>query len=510
MSLTSYRMAVTLSAAGFLTFSFVSRFYEDLRRLISAHFTACLRTDIPYLHGHRTDTERLPPLVGHTEHRNTTDTTMAEHLTEKLVKSLPPPAKGNRLTYDDEVKGFAVRVTAAGAKAFVVNYYIHGRERRYTIGAHPDWTVTAARARAKEVKQQVDQGIDPLGKRIEEREAPTVGDLFREYREHHIPTKRARSAKDDISMWETYILPRFRTTKLTDLTTKDIDSLHRAIGTTKPIRANRVVEVISTALNLAVRWKWIDENPAVGVKMYHEEPRKRYASPAELARVLEAMATHPEQDSCDAIRLIILTGARKGEVFRVRWQDIDLEARRWAKPSAHTKQKTEHQVPLSGAAVELLVRRKQTAKGPWVFPGKLSSDAHLTDVKRTWEACREAATVALWRKEPEVAAIIDSLRADLDRPPTIEEIQAAAAARKLELPKGSLDLRIHDLRHTYASLLASNKVPLQVVGALLGHTQAQTTLRYAHLYDDPLRDATEVAAATVNGAKMNEGAHSAS
>lgn len=428
---------------------------------------------------------------------------MTEHLTEKLVKSLPPPAKGNRLTYDDEVKGFAVRVTAAGAKAFVVNYYINGRERRYTIGAHPDWTVTAARARAKEVKQQVDQGIDPLGKRIEDRKAPTVGDLFRAYREKHIPTKRDRSAKDDISMWETYILPRFRSEKLTDLNAEDIDDLHRAIGTTKPIRANRVVEVLSKALNLAVRWEWIDKNPAVGVQMYLEQPRKRYASPAELARVLEAMAGHPEQDSCDAIRLAILTGARKGEVFKARWQDIDLEAGTWKKASAHTKQKRDHQVPLSGAAVELLHRRKQTAKGPWVFPGKLSPDAHLTDVKRTWEACREAATIALWREKPEAAAIIDALRADLDRPPTAEEIQAAATARKQSLPGGSLDLRIHDLRHTYASMLASNKVPLQVIGALLGHTQTQTTLRYAHLYDDPLREATELASATVNGFQRN-------
>jgi integrase len=425
---------------------------------------------------------------------------MAEHLTEKLVKNLPAPAKGNKLTYDDEVKGFAIRVTAAGAKAFVVNYYVAGRERRYTIGAHPDWTVTAARSRAKELKQEVDRGEDPLGKRIEDREAPTVGDLFDAYKEKHIPTKRDRSASDDISMWETYILPKFRATKLADLTSEDIDDLHRSIGATYKIRANRTIEVLSTALNLAVRWEWVTKNVAAGVKVYPEEQRRRYAAPAELTRVLQAMADHSNQDSCDVLRLIILTGARKGEVFRALWENIDLEDGIWIKPSAHTKQKREHRVPLSGAATELLRRRRETIKdSPWVFPGRKGADDHITDIKKTWEACREAATITLWREKPDAAALINTLQVATGRVPTVEEIQTAATVRKVTLPTGSLDLRIHDLRHTYASMLASKNTSLVVIGALLGHTQTQTTSRYAHLFDDPLRAATEVAATTVNG-----------
>ncbi|WP_050750670.1 site-specific integrase [Paramagnetospirillum magneticum] len=256
---------------------------------------------------------------------------------------------------------------------------------------------------------------------------------------------------------------------------------------------------MSKALNLAKRWEWIAKNVAEGTQMYPEHPRKRYASPAELARVLEAIANHPQQDSCDAIRLLILTGARKGEVFTARWEDIDLDAGIWSKPSAHTKQNQEHIAPLSGTAIQLLKRRKETAAGQWVFPGRVSSDEHITDVKKTWDACRKAATLALWRESPSIAAIIDGLHADLKRAPTIEEIQAATKPQNEDLPKGSLDLRIHDLRHTYASMLASKKVPLQVVGALLGHTQAQTTLRYAHLYDDPLREATEFAATAISG-----------
>ncbi|EME68233.1 integrase, partial [Paramagnetospirillum caucaseum] len=317
------------------------------------------------------------------------------------------------------------------------------------------------------------------------------------------PTKRDRSAKDDISMWETYILPRFRSVKLADLTSADVDGMHRTIGETKKIRANRVVEVLSKALNLARRWEWITKNVAEGTQMYPEHPRKRYASPTELTYVLEAIGNHPQQDSCDAIRLMILTGARKGEVFTTRWEDIDLDAGIWSKPSAHTKQNQDHIAPLSGSAIQLLKRRKETGEGQWVFPGRLSPDEHITDVKKTWDACRKAATLALWIENPSVASIINRLHADLKRSPTIEEIQARTKAQNLDLPKGSLDLRIHDLRHTYASMLASKKVPLQVVGALLGHTQAQTTLRYAHLYDDPLREATEFAATAIGDISRN-------
>jgi len=425
---------------------------------------------------------------------------MAERITDKFVKELALPASGNKLHYDDEIKGFAVRVTAAGARAFVLNYYVDGRERRITIGRYPDWTVAAARAKAKELRRDVDGGDDPLGERIERREARTVKDLWEAYRDKHLPTKRERSRADDASMWRDYILPKFKATKLYDLTAEMVDDMHREIGKTKPVRANRVIEVLRKAINLAIRWEWISgANPASGVQKFKEERRERYAMPAEIGILLEEMVAHSEQDSVDAIRLIILTGARKGEVLKARWQDIDLAAGIWSKPSAHTKQAKLHRVPLSGAAVDLLARRKEAKTDPaWVFPGRVEGE-HLTDIKRSWDSIRLRTTFAIWSADADTKAIIADLAVTLKRQPTVGEVEAAAIRRRVALPKPLTDLRIHDLRHTFASLLVSKSTPLTVIGALLGHTQTQTTARYAHLYHDVQRAGAEVVADLVHG-----------
>lgn len=380
----------------------------------------------------------------------------SDRLTDRGVKALEAPDKGNSITYDTEVKGFGVRITAAGAKAFILNYYIHGRERRFTIGSYPDWSVAAARDEAKRLKRDIDQGHDPLGKRIENREAPTVNDLWKEYEKKHLPTKRARSAADDRSMWENYILPKFRAEKVRDLTPHDIDGLHTEISTTKPVRANRVLEVFRKALELAVRWGWRADNPAKGFKRNQEEKRERYLKPEEIHDLDKALDAHPNKIAVNAIKLLLLTGARKSEVLGATWAMFDLKEGVWIKPSAHTKQNKVHRVPLSKTAVTLLkgIRDADDADPIYVFPGE-GDTGHLVEIKRTWATVMKTAKLA--------------------------------------------GLRLHDLRHTYASVLASNRVPLHVVGALLGHTQAQTTERYAHLYDDPLRQATEAAAKVVNG-----------
>ncbi len=115
---------------------------------------------------------------------------MAEKITDKLVKEIEAPVTSNRITYDTDIKGFGVRATAAGAKAFILNYRTGGRERRYTIGAYPDWSVAAAREEAKELKRRIDRGEDPMGERHSERAAPTVKDLAERYTEEHLPKKR--------------------------------------------------------------------------------------------------------------------------------------------------------------------------------------------------------------------------------------------------------------------------------------------------------------------------------
>jgi integrase len=149
----------------------------------------------------------------------------------------------------------------------------------------------------------------------------------------------------------------------------------------------------------------------------------------------------------------MLTGARRGEALNARWSQFDLEAGIWVKPAATTKQRREHRVPLSAPANELLTMMKVKAIGDYVFAGK--DGKPITDLKRMW----------------------------------------AAACRAAELD----GVRLHDLRHTYASILASAGASLPTIGALLGHTQPNTTARYSHLFDDPLRQATDHVASIIDG-----------
>ncbi len=372
---------------------------------------------------------------------------MAEKLTDKLVKALPAPARGNKIGYDTEVRGFGIRLTAAGARAFILNYRINGRERRYTIGSYPDWSVAAAREEAKRLKRQVNQGHDPMGKRHADRAAPKVADLSARYLEEHAVRKVERAQKDDRAMLDKIVLPAIGRLKVHEVRREDIDQLHRAISQTRPIRANRVAQLLSKMFSLAVRWEYRPDNPVKGIQRNPERKRARYLSGDELRRLTATLAKHPNLASANVIRLLLLTGARRGEVLSATWDQFDLDAGVWTKPSAHTKQKKEHRVPLSAAAMKLLSEMKATA-GPssYLFPGRVP-DEPLKEIKNFW----------------------------------------AGICKKAEID----DCRIHDLRHTYASILASAGLSLPVIGALLGHTQPNTTARYSHLFDDPLRQATE-------------------
>lgn len=149
----------------------------------------------------------------------------------------------------------------------------------------------------------------------------------------------------------------------------DVDALHREISATRPVRANRTVEVLRKGFNLAIRWGWRAETPASGVHRNHEEKRARYLSRDEIVRLTDALAAHPNRTSANAIRLMVLTGARRGEVLGARWDMFDLEVGIWVKPSSHTKQRLERRVPLSAAALELLRAMRTQDPGRYIFPG---------------------------------------------------------------------------------------------------------------------------------------------
>jgi integrase len=387
------------------------------------------------------------------------------------------------ITYDAEVPGFGIRITANNIRSFIFNYIVYGRERRMTIGRFPTWSVTAAREEARTLRRKVDAKIDPLEEHEMQmraadaaRAAPTVQDLFDRYAAEHLPRKAPRAAADDRSMWRNIVLPRLGKIKVAAVRPADIDALHAEISATRPVRANRVIEVIRKAFNLAIRWGWRVDNPALGVHRNHEDKRARYLSPAEIIRLSDALSAHPERTSANAISLMMLTGARRGEVLSARWDMFDLEAAVWVKPSFHTKQRKEHRVPLSAPAVALLKEMRSRATGPYVFPG--AAGKPLTDIKRTWVAvCRRAGLAMQMPMRSRQGHVSSTNDSSSSWRPTV---------------------RLHDLRHTYASILASGGASLPIIGALLGHTQPQTTARYAHLLDDPLRAATERVGALIS------------
>jgi integrase len=349
-------------------------------------------------------------------------------------------------------------VTAAGSRSFILSYYIHGHEKRYTIGSVGDWTTTAARNEAKRIKGQVRvNGYDPLAELQVKRAEPTVADLIQRYVDEHLPRKRARSAKEDTYNLK-HLAPLART-KVADVNFADIDALHRKItkaGT--PVAANRVHALASKMFSLAIKWQWRSDNPCRGVAKNPENKRERYLSADELSRLHAALAAFTKQSSANAIRFLILTGARRGEAFAAKWSDIDLTAGTWTKPASTTKQKKTHVVPLSGPARLLLADMQRNATGEFLFPGRV--DGHQADIGGAWDVIRKAAKID--------------------------------------------GVRLHDLRHTYASVLASGGTSLHVIGSLLGHSEPRTTMRYAHLSDDALRSATERAGAEITGAPSAE------
>lgn len=404
---------------------------------------------------------------------------MAVKLTDTAIKALPIPATGNKIHYDTDVKGFGCRVTAAGARSFILNYRNQsGRERRITIGDCQDWKTVAAREEAKALKRRVDRGEDPLSQIEEAKAAKTVDDLCKRFTEDHIPKKRESTARDYKAYIKNHILPAMKNMKVADVTYSDVDSLHRKITRGgAPYVANRVHSLLSKMFTESIKWKWRTDNPCKGIERNDETKRQRYLSITELSALGAALTALDDKQAANIIRLLLLTGARRNEVQSARWDQFDLTEGVWEKPASTTKQKKLHRIPLSAPARQLLSEiHKETGKGDFVFPAG-SEAGHRVEIKNEWkEVCVAGGVVKT------------------------ETVKGADGKEKTVIVPSA---RIHDLRHTYASVLASAGLSLPVIGALLGHSQPATTARYAHLMDDPLRQATERVGAIVMPAAVS-------
>lgn len=380
-------------------------------------------------------------------------------LTDAAIRRLPLPASGHTITWDDETAGFGVRVTAAGAKSFIFNYRVRGsgQQRRITIGATSDWSTTAARIEAKRLRRIVDGGGDPRGDDEEQKEAATVADLIERFKNEYLPRKRPSTIKDYKGMLKKHIGPHFgKFTKVADVEFDDIDKLHRKVTASgSTYQANRVVAVCSKMFSLAIQWKMRSDNPCKGVEKNQESKRKRYLTGDELTRLTSALAKHPDRQFAAIVFVLLATGARKGEVLGMRWDALTLTKGKaiWIKPASTTKQKSDHVAPLSEPVRQLLAGIKKS--GAFVFPSNDNPTGHRVEIKSWAALCKKA---------------------------------------------GIEGLRVHDLRHSFASQLVSSGASLPLIGALLGHASPSTTNRYAHMFDDPQRAAVEKVAEIVGGA----------
>uniref|UniRef100_UPI004047CDE5 tyrosine-type recombinase/integrase n=1 Tax=Yoonia sp. TaxID=2212373 RepID=UPI004047CDE5 len=395
-----------------------------------------------------------------------------QKLSEKVLRDAVPAEGRDYQIFDTEVRGFALCIYRGGGRAFTLDYRYAGRQRRMTFARWPDWGVTAARERAKALRREIDAGGDPLATRDAKREAPRVSDLVKRYVDMHLPHLATLNAADQRSMMEKFIEPTWGTMLVTEVSSYDVELLLNNVAEGRarpskqkpnnrarklkgakptPVRANRVGEVVRKMFAYAVKWGWRDDNPATGFRRRMETPRERYLSHEEIACLATALDGAEDDRAAGIIRLCMLTGARVGEVRQARFEDFNLEHLSWTKPATTTKQRRVHRVPISDEAAAIVrQRRLAVIKGsPWLFPGDIPNQP-LLEVRRFW--------------------------------------------MRIQKEVGIEDVRIHDLRHTFASLLVSGGASLEMIGKLLGHSQMQTTQRYAHLMDSPLRAGVDAVA----------------
>jgi integrase len=398
-----------------------------------------------------------------------------EKLSDRLAASVAPTL-GKIARYFDQdrrsPRGFLLRVTPAGAKVWAVRYRVKDsyREREITIGDVSAWPITDARKRAAELRREIDSGGDPLGDREAKRGAPTVAELARRFCEEALPSRAPRTQHEYKAMLEGWILPAIGRRKVAEVARTDVERLHAKITAEgKFRRANSVKSLVSILFAQAVVWRMREDNPATGIKANRERGRERYLNDGEIARLRGVLTGWREKrpDNSDAVTLLLLTGARRAEVLGMKWSQIeglDTDKAIWNKPADLTKDRRKHRLPLSQDAVAVL-RRRQAERdadkivrlsGDNVFRGA-GTRAHASSLERDWLQIRCAA--------------------------------------------GLDGVRLHDLRHSFASILVSAGLSLPVIGGLLGHSKAATTQRYAHLFDQPLREATEIAARRLRGAK---------
>lgn len=387
-------------------------------------------------------------------------------LTKRAIEALEPENKTYTLR-DAELPGLSLRVYSNGRRAFFYRYRVGGGRgapiREPKIGDFGPLTVDQARKIAKDWAAAVRQGGDPMTERQVARDAPRVHELFDRYlAEHAAKRKKASSLRNDRRMIEKRLRPHFGAVRVNDVTRRKIRAYHASLEAT-PYEANRQLALLSKVFTFAAdELEWIDRgnHPVKGIQRFKEERRRRYLSEVEMTRLGESLRRAEDGELDRAIspfavamlRLVVLTGARHSEILELQWDEVNLDRRCLELRDSKTGAK---EVFLPPAARQLLAELPRQPDNPYVIVGR-NEGRHLVNIKYSWATIRKDA--------------------------------------------GLEDVRIHDLRHTFASVGARAGMSLPVIGALLGHRSPQTTARYAHLSDDPLRSAAEMIGAGITDA----------
>lgn len=378
--------------------------------------------------------------------------------TNRALDALPPcPASSasKATEYSDlETTGLKALVSKSGEIVFYHRYVHGGQKRAMRLGGYPGTTLADARQRVHENKGKLDVNIDPQDVTDRIKGMPTFLEHGRAYLKYVQQYKR--SADGDESKLRLHQYDYFGHRRLCDITTRDIQTYHMMISKKlSQSTANRHLALLSMMFNVAIQWDILERSPTKGVKKFKEDNQmQRFLTPEEIGRLYQAMETEENKVAVNALKLLLLTGCRREEILKLRWEDVSFDSSTLFLPDSKTGSRY---VQLNGAAMELLKSIVRT-KGPFVFPG------HLDGENKPINNPRKCFT------------------------------------RLLKIAKIEGNVRLHDLRHTHASILVNAGASLFVVQKALGHSNPITSQRYSHLSDKTLRDASETVSDIINRA----------
>ena len=360
--------------------------------------------------------------------------------------------------WDSELPGFGVRVYPSGTRMYVVQTRARGKSTRVTVGRHGVLTPQEARRRAALIVARVKAGEDPVPAPLAPKPAPgpTLADLAERYRIEHLEVRcKPSTVKTACAAIRQHILPALGALPLMEVEREKVMALHGRLSET-PAMANLAVDVISRMFTMAEAWGMVPDgtNPCREVVKYRARRCERFLTDGEFRRLggeLGAAVAEGKVSvhAAGALRLLMLTGCRCNEILTLKWEDVDLDAGEFRLRDSKTGPRA---VPLSAAAVKVLANLPRVADNPWVIAGRVKG-THMKNLGAPWGVVRA--------------------RADLD------------------------DVRIHDLRHSFASRALALGESLPMIGKLLGHRRAQTTARYAHLARESVREAAGRIAASI-------------